>query len=131
MVSVPPAASLAVKRHLQVDLAPFALESLEEEAERQRTSLGTVLRHAMLYYLSERDARRVATRVPTFAQGARGDSERRVHLELEPPEWRDLEQAALRERVTLAALVEHAAMVYLVDYDLGRVGTRLLETTRP
>jgi predicted DNA-binding ribbon-helix-helix protein len=120
-----------VKRQLQVDLAPFALESLEEEAVRQRTSLGTILRHALLYYLSERDAQRVAARVPSFAQGARGGSERRVDVDLEPLEWRDLEQAARRERVTLAALIEHAAMFYLADYDLGRVGTRLLGTDAP
>ena len=73
--------------------------------------------------------------MPSFAQGARGGSERRVDVDLEPLEWRDLEQAARRERVTLAALIEHAAMFYLADYDLGRVGTscghrRALELAR-
>jgi hypothetical protein len=67
-----------------------------------------VLRYSVLYYLSERDARRLAWRVPHFAPSPAGaDHEVRleVALELDDDVWRSLEAESERQGVPLAQLL--------------------------
>lgn len=120
-----PAGPCSVERRLTLDLAPFAVETLEEEAQRQRIPLHTLLRHAVLYYLAERPSGRVAVRVPSLPDSQSGAAVA-VAVDLDRREWQRFEHAAACERVSVPALMRHAAALYVADCDSGRVGTRLL-----
>lgn len=120
-----------VERSARLHLTPFGLDSLESEARRQRLALATLLRHAIQYYLAERRSGRLAGRVPPFARQEAGGGEISVAVELEGSEWRRIEEAAALERVSVPALVRHAAMLYLADIDSGKLASRLVGRTRP
>jgi predicted DNA-binding ribbon-helix-helix protein len=115
-----------VERNLRLRLAPFAVDSLAYEAMRQRVPLESLLRHAALYYLSERSSGRVAVRVPSFALAERAAEAVAVAVELDDRDWERLEDVAALERVSIAVLMQHAAMLYVADADSGTLGARLL-----
>ena len=115
-----------MERRLILDLAPFAVETLDEEAQRQRVPLATLLRHAALYYLAERSSGRVAVRVPSFPEAKSGSAPVEVMVDLDNGEWGRVEHAAACERVPVAALISHAAVLYVADCDSGKVSSRLL-----
>jgi predicted DNA-binding ribbon-helix-helix protein len=117
-----------VERNLRLRLAPFAVDSLAYEAMRQRVPLESLLRHAALYYLSERPSGRVAIRVPSFALAERAAEAVAVAVavELDDRDWERLEDVAALERVSIAVLMQHAAMLYVADADSGSLGARLL-----
>jgi hypothetical protein len=74
-----------VKRTLTLELGALGREALEEQAAAHGLSVAALLRHSALYYLSERDAGRLAWRVPEFARSAAGsDREGRLEVALEP-----------------------------------------------
>jgi hypothetical protein len=116
----------AVERNLLLSFAPFAVDSLANEARRQGVSLGALLRHAALYYLGESTRERIAVRVPRFAKDEDGGETVTVRIDLEAVDWARLERAAELEHVSVATLIQHAAMLYLSDADSGRLGARLL-----
>jgi hypothetical protein len=120
----------AVKRTLTLELGVLGREALEEQAGAHGLSIAALLRHSALYYLSERDAGRLAWRVPEFARSAAGsDREGRleVALELEDDVWRSLEAESERQRVPLDQLLVHAAFFFINDLACGRVAEDLLE----
>ncbi len=115
-----------MERRLTLDLSPFAVETLEGEAQRQGIPLATLLRHAALYYLAERSSGRVAVRARALA-GGRSTEVIAVALDLDGRDWQRVEHAAACERVSVAALMRHAAALYVADCDSGRVSSRLLD----
>jgi hypothetical protein len=52
-----------MKHSLTVELDEFGMTMLREEAARQGVTVAEIVRHAVLYYLSDRDSGRAATRV--------------------------------------------------------------------
>ena len=48
-----------------------------------------------------------------------------LELDLDNETWEELESEALRQRVTIERLVEHAALYLMADLDSGRVATRI------
>ena len=85
-----------------------------------------VVRTALLYYLSDREAGRASWRVPPFlASGRRGAAEVRVRLDDETVEA--LEAEGERQGVSADLVAEHALMYFLADLDSGRVSDRLGE----
>jgi len=107
-----------VKRTLALELGALGREALEEQAAAHRLSVAALLRHSALYYLSERNAGRLAWRVPQFARSAAGsDREARleVALELDDDVWRSLEAESERQRVALDQLLVHAAFFFITD----------------
>ena len=117
-------------RELTFSLSPFALEVLGLEAARQRVTVDTLVRHALLYLLAERDAVRLSARVPRFARHADRDASVSASLELDAGEWARLERVAAAEDVPLRELVAHAVTLYMADSDSGRVAVRVLQDER-
>jgi hypothetical protein len=103
---------------MTLELGALGRETLEEQAGGHRLSVPALLRHSALYYLSERDAGRLAWRVPQFARSAAGnDREGRLEvvLELDDDVWRSLEAESERQRVPLDQLLVHAAFYFMND----------------
>jgi predicted DNA-binding ribbon-helix-helix protein len=107
---------------------------MNEQADTHGLSVSALLRYAVLYYLSEHEARRVAWRVPRFARSpTQADHEGRleVSLELENRVWRSLEAESERQRVPLAQLLGHAAFFFLNDLACGGEAAQRLISREP
>jgi len=116
-----------VQRILTLALEEFGASTLEAEAERYSVSPAELGRHAVDYYLSDRDSGRMALRVPRLSQEAGRRPALELRLDLDPATWRELEEEAERQKVSVERLLEHAIVYFLADLDAGRVEWRMLE----
>jgi hypothetical protein len=119
-----------VKRTMKLDVGLLGKEGLEEQADVHELSVPVLVGHAATYYLAERDAERLAWRVPPFARSrprAREDGLLQVALELDEDVWKLLEAESGRQQVALTRLLEHAALFFLSDLDSMSRGARALE----
>jgi hypothetical protein len=110
-----------------LSLEEFGASTLEAEAERYSVTPAELGRHAVGYYLSDRDSGRMAFRVPRLSGGARREPALELKLDLGPDSWRELDEEAARQQVSVERLLEHAVMYFLADLDAGRVERRMLE----
>jgi hypothetical protein len=124
---------MGVKRRLTLELGPLGTDTLEEQAAATGLSVPAMLRYAALYYLSERDPRRLAWRAPRFVRSrtcrageAPHDRLLEVTLDLDEHVWCSLEAESVRQEVPLTQLLEHAAFFFMSDFVRGRVPARLL-----
>jgi hypothetical protein len=116
-----------VTRSVTLELTTFGRESVEDEASKQGVAVETLLRHAILHFLAERESDRMAPRFPRFSRGAPSGGELvEIEVDLDPAEWATLEGAAHEAGVPVGRLLAHASMLYLADLDAGIVAHRLL-----
>jgi hypothetical protein len=119
-----------LRQSVTLELGSFGLEVLSRGVAEQKIPAETLVRHAALYYLSQKDADRAAARVPRFAREPTTESDHDgqmlVTLDLEDEEWAALQQAADDQQVTLERLLQHAVLLFLTDLEEGRVTARLL-----
>jgi hypothetical protein len=123
--------SSQVRQSLNLDLSKFGREALCASVERQKVEPETLVRQAVLHYLSQRDADRVSARVPAFSRGEQesessGNGHMLVTIDLEDAEWAALAEAAAAERVSVEGIVKHAVLLFLSDLDQGRATVRTL-----
>ena len=117
-----------VRRELTLSLQQFGRASLERRARQLDIPVSALVRQAVLYYLAVRGSERSALRVPRFARVQQpGTDGVELSLALDHADWSALEVEAVRLRVPLERLIEHAAMLFLADLDSGRVAMRILE----
>jgi hypothetical protein len=116
-----------VQRLLTLSLEEFGASTLEAEADRYSVSPAELGRHAVRYYLSDRDSGRMALRVPRLSEDPAGKPALELRLDFEPDTWRELEQEAKRQQVSVERLLEHAIVYFLADLDAGRVERRMLD----
>jgi hypothetical protein len=84
-------------------------------------------RHAVRYYLSDRDSGRMALKVPRLSQDATHQLALELELDLDPDTWRKLDEEVERQQVSVERLLAHAIIYFLADLDAGRVELRMLE----
>jgi hypothetical protein len=118
---------VGLQRLLLLPLEEFGASTLEAEAERLSVTPAALGRHAVRYYLSDRDSGRMAFRVPRLSRAAAGEPALELELDLDADTWRELEAEAERQEVSLERLLEHAVMYFLADLDAGRVERRMLD----
>jgi hypothetical protein len=111
---------------LTLSLEEFGASTLEGEAERLSVTPAELGRQAVRYYLSDRDSGRMALRVPRLSGGGAREPAMELELELDDDAWRELDEEAQRQGVSLERLLEHAVVYFLVDLDAGRVERRML-----
>jgi hypothetical protein len=117
-----------VTRSVTLELTPFGRDSVADEASRQNLPVETLLRHAVLHYLAERDSDRLAPRIPRFLRSTpAGDERVELDVDLDPSEWTAVEAAAEDAGVPLDRVLAHATMLYLADLGAGVVAERLLD----
>jgi hypothetical protein len=116
-----------LQRLLVLSLEEFGASTLEAEAERYSVSPAELARHAVRYYLSDRDSGRMALKVPRLSRDTSGKPALELELDLDPDTWRELEKEAERQEVSVERLLTHAMIYFLADLDAGRVERRMLE----
>jgi hypothetical protein len=116
-----------VRREVTLALEQFGRTSLEARASQLDVPVGALVRQAALYYLAIRGSNRSALRIPRFARERSDEGGFRVEVELDEADWSALEVEAVRQRVPVERLIEHAAMLFLADVDSGRVAVRIVE----
>jgi hypothetical protein len=116
-----------LQRLLLLSLEEFGASTLEGEAERHSITPAELGRHAVRYYLSDRGSGRMAFRVPRLSRDAAREPALELKLDLDPDTWRELEDEAERQEVSVERLLAHAIIYFLADLDAGRVERRMLE----
>jgi len=110
--------------NLMLELSNFSWEMLSEAAARRNVSPEGLVHEAVASYLSQRDAERVALRVPKFARGeaegpgAQGRSG--VAIELDEAELAELGEMAEAQQVSIERLVNHAVLLFIADLERTR-----------
>jgi hypothetical protein len=113
-----------MRRSLKLALDEFGRATLEGEAARYSVSPGELVGNAVEYFLADRDSGRPALRVPRFARSANAP-ELDVEIDVGDRTWEEAEAEAVRQRVPLERLLEHAAMYLVADLDSGEVAARI------
>jgi hypothetical protein len=116
-----------LQRLLSLSLEEFGASTLEAEAERYSVSPVELGRHAVRYYLSDRGSGRMALRVPRLSQNAAREPALELKLDLDADIWRELDEEAERQEVSVERLLEHTIMYFLANLDAGRVERRMLD----
>jgi hypothetical protein len=117
---------LRLQRLLLLSLEEFGASTLEAEAERYFVSPAELGRHAVRYYLSDRDSERMARNVPRLSRDTARQPALELELDLDPDTWRELDEEAERQEVSVERLLAHAIIYFLADLDAGRVERRML-----
>jgi hypothetical protein len=118
---------LRVQRMVTLALEEFGASTLEAEAERYSVSPAELGSHAVRYYLSDRDSGRMALRVPQLSQEPAGKPVLALSIDLDADTWRELEEEAQTQQVSVERLLVHAIVYFLADLDAGRVERRMLD----
>src|SRR3954447_10472084 len=118
-----------VRRTFTLKLSRFSRDELAEQADRDGMALARVLSLAALYFASDLMRARPAARLPRFKEGlAEEDGQAlQVTLELDEEVWGAVDDYALREKVPVERVLEHAAVYYLADLHSGRMTRRLAD----
>jgi hypothetical protein len=110
-------------RNVTLHLDEFGQRSLDRIVQEGKGSPSAALRAAAVYYLSDRDADRPASRAPRFRQAHASSPGLRIAFD--DSTWAALEEEAGRQGVNAEALAVHALLYFLADFDSGRLAELL------
>lgn len=113
---------------LAVPLGDFSVAALEA-ASGEICSLESVTRHALYYYLADRDSHRPGWPYPSFRRvaDAAGPPEVVLSLRVERAAWERFAAEAADQQVGPEQLLRHAVLYFAADVDAGRVARQLLD----
>jgi hypothetical protein len=112
------------KRQVAVVLSHLAFEGLTGGGDEPAAA---ALEGALRCYLGDRDSQRPAWPYPDFLRGSETEGEFAIELELDAGLWREFEQEAELQGVSVQQLAEHAAFYFAAELDAGRVTQRILD----
>lgn len=122
-----------MNRSVKVKLGAFAGEALTGGPKVGATPVvGTtpksddVLR-AVRFYLYDKDSGRPGWAYPALLREQHPGEEIEFELSIDQALWRALKVEAKRQDVSVAQLLEHAALYYAAELDAGRVTERILD----
>lgn len=112
------------KREVTVVLSRLALEGLATAAAMP---VPAAMEGALRCYLGDRGLERPAWPYPAFLRGSETEKDASIELELGTELWRQFEEEADRQGVSVEKLAEHAAFYFAAELDAGRVTQRILD----
>jgi len=115
----------ADRRHVKVVISALAFKALTGDSEVVDPSLR--MESALLCYLRDGDSGQPAWPYPGFLRGSETQADVEIDLEVASDLWRDLEQEAIRQGVTVEQMAEHASFYFAAELDAGRVTQRILD----
>ena len=110
-------------RDVTLHVDDFGQHALERFTRRSEGSIANAVRMASIYYLSDRDARRAAWRVPRVA--ADSHSSGRLRIQLDDATWASALRGGRPAGRSNRSSRMHALLYYLADIDSGRVAALL------
>jgi lactam utilization protein B len=79
------------------------------------------------FYLKEKGANGIGWSYPDLLREGRREEEVEVEIEIDDQLWRQMEEEAARQGVSVTQLLEHAALYYAAELDAGRLTERILD----
>ena len=113
------------KREVEVALDEFALEEIERLAVRLAVSRERVVAQAVRHWRDEESSGRLAARPPPLGDSASPHPAVPLLVDLPPSDWEAVQRAAGAQEVEPDALIGHAVLLLLADFDSGRVAARV------
>lgn len=122
-----------MNRSVKVKLGAFAGEAL---TGRQKTGARPVVDtkpkaddvlRAVRFYLNDKSSGRAGWAYPALLREQHPREEIEFELSIDSALWRTLKVEAKRQDVSVAQLLEHAALYYAAELDAGRVTERILD----
>ena len=113
------------KREVEVALDEFALEEIERLAVRLAVSRERVVAQAVRHWRDEESSGRLAARPPPLGDSASPHPAVPLLVDLPPSDWEAVQNAAGAHEVEPDALIGHAVLLLLADFDSGRVAARV------
>ena len=113
------------RSRVDVALSELAFEALASAGADVDVPLR--MESAVRCYLGDMDSGRPAWDYPAFLRGSEIREDVRIDLEVPRDLWREFEQEAVRQGVTVEQLTEHAAFYFAAELDAGRVTQRILD----
>jgi hypothetical protein len=122
-----------LNRSVKVKLGAFAGEALTggrktgiRPVVETKPKADDVLR-AVRFYLNDKGSGRPGWAYPALLREHRPGEEIEFELSVDSALWRALKFEAKRQDVSVAELLEHAALYYAAELDAGRVTERILD----
>jgi hypothetical protein len=112
------------KRQVAVVLSRLAFEGLTGGGD---VPAAAGLDGAIRFYLGDRASERPAWPYPDFLRDSETKGDASIELELDAGLWREFEQEAERQGVSVEQLAEHAAFYFAAELDAGRLTQRILD----
>jgi hypothetical protein len=112
------------KRQVAVVLSRLAFEGLTGGGD---VPAAAGLDGAIRCYLGDRGSERPAWPYPDFLRDSETEGDTSIELELDAGLWREFEQEAERQGVSVEQLAEHAAFYFAAELDAGRLTQRILD----
>lgn len=116
-----------IKRSVTVRLGALAIDALGGGVESGAGSAPGDLVRAIRLYLNDRSGEEPGWTYPRFLRDRNAGKGIELELSVEDSLWSSMEEEAERQGVTVAQLLEHAALYYAAELDAGRVTERMLE----
>ena len=117
----------ARKRHVTVGLSQLAFDALMGGETNSAAQVTVRMESALRCYLGDRDIDRPAWPYPGFLRGSEVQGDVQVEFDAEDGLWRDFEEEATAQGITVEQLAEHTAFYFVAELNAGRLTKRILE----
>jgi hypothetical protein len=117
----------ARKQDVTVGMSQLAFEALMGEEADAVGQVTVRMESALRCYLGDKDTERPAWPYPGFLRGSEAQGDIRVQAEVEERLWREFEEEASAQGISVDQLAEHAAFYFAAELDAGRLTERILE----
>jgi len=113
------------RRRFTLAISELAFDALASGNRSADQSLR--MENALLCYLGDSEREKPAWSYPGFLRGSETRSEVELELEIAADVWREFEDEAARQDVSVEQLAEHATFYFAAELDAGRVTQRILD----
>jgi len=117
----------ADKRPITVRVSRLAFDALVGVEVGSRVESSSRMKSAVRCYLGDRGTDRPAWPYPSFLRGSETQADVQVEFDLEAELWRQFEEEASTQGVSVDQLAEHAAFYFAAEANAGKVTQRILD----
>ncbi|HEX5593967.1 MAG TPA: hypothetical protein VFX35_11540 [Solirubrobacterales bacterium] len=119
------------RRHVKVSLSQLAFDSLIDAEAGFTVQAPIRMESALRIYLADKGSGRPAWPYPRFLQGSETQADVQVDFAVEADLWREFEEEASSQGVSVEKLAEHAAFYFAAEASAGRLTQRILADLEP
>jgi hypothetical protein len=120
----------AGKQQITVRISRLAFDALLGDEAESAAKAPSRMKSAVRCYLEDRGAG-PAWPYPTFLRGSETQADVQMELDVEADLWRQFEEEASTQDVSVDQLAEHAAFYFAAEANAGNVTQRILDDHEP